>query len=237
MDLIANDGGVYGELNNWTKYGGVLLNGDSCVAMLTQPADVTEEGLTNAESNALSAVTVANSAKDTVSGLTSQISTLSGEMSDMDNTVKTTTQTVTTLQQNVSEISFDSEKVNASFILAKSQAQVLSDEDALNAKVLYDTWTNLVDASYTAESKGFKFTHKDILYKTAQNNFTFQSQWEPGTIGTESIYTVIDETHAGTKEDPIPYTKIWNCSMESIIHKMMYYTYVLEIPGLLCSMI
>lgn len=111
----------------------------------------------------------------------------------------------------------------ASFMVAKKQAQTLSDEEALEAKVLYDEWADLVKESYVAQETGFKFAHtKDgvtDLYKTMQPHFTFQGQWEPGAVGTESLYSHIDETHAGTKEDPIPYKK----NME--IFNGKYYTY------------
>lgn len=43
-----------------------------------------------------------------------------------------------------------------------------------------------------------------VMYKTIQDNLLIQEQLIPGE-GTESLYTVIDETHAGTQEDPIPY--------------------------------
>lgn len=33
---------------------------------------------------------------------------------------------------------------------------------------------------------------------------TFQADWEPG-VGTESLYTCINEEHDGSKYDPIPY--------------------------------
>src|SRR5699024_12804271 len=42
------------------------------------------------------------------------------------------------------------------------------------------------------------------LYKTLQSTYTFMSHWVPGS-GTESLFTVINETNAGTLEDPIPY--------------------------------
>lgn len=51
---------------------------------------------------------------------------------------------------------------------------------------------------------GYKFQYADKLYKTIQDNLLIQEQYIPGE-GTESLYTVIDETHAGTQEDPIPY--------------------------------
>lgn len=58
-------------------------------------------------------------------------------------------------------------------------------------------------AGYTAKEQGYRFRDGDDLYKTAQDNVTFQAQYRPGT-GTESLYTHIDEAHAGTLKDPIP---------------------------------
>ena len=91
----------------------------------------------------------------------------------------------------------------ASLVVAKASAQSLPDTQALEAKALYDTFDDLVKAKYTAEKQGFKFRDGDDLWKTAQDNVTFQSQYRPGQ-GTESLYTHIDEAHAGTQEDPIP---------------------------------
>lgn len=79
-----------------------------------------------------------------------------------------------------------------------------TDEQALSIKALYPVWETLSEEGYTAESAGYRFTYSDDLYKTLQANHTFAPQWVPGQ-GTESIYTRIDETHAGTLEDPIPY--------------------------------
>ena len=100
---------------------------------------------------------------------------------------------------------------SASMTVAKKYSQDLSDEEALQAKILYDEWYDLCARSFKAEKQGYKFAHtKDgtiELYKTMQPEFLFQSQWEPGTEGTESLYSHIDEEHAGTQEDPIPYKK------------------------------
>lgn len=91
----------------------------------------------------------------------------------------------------------------ASLVVAKANAQGLTDAQALEAKALYNTFDELVEAKYKAEKQGFKFRDGDDLWKTAQDNVTFQAQYRPGQ-GTESLYTHIDEAHAGTQEDPIP---------------------------------
>ena len=87
-------------------------------------------------------------------------------------------------------------------IEAGSNAVERSDADALAVKGIYPFWKNLI--GQTAEKVGFKFNYGDKLYKTIPANHTFAAQWVPG-VGTESLYKVIDETHAGTKDDPIPY--------------------------------
>lgn len=94
---------------------------------------------------------------------------------------------------------------------AKQQRQVfdtaaayLTDEEALTAKGAYHTWEQLVETGETV-TKGYRFQHGDKLYKTAQPSYTFVAHYVPGTTGTESLFEVIDETHAGTLADPIPY--------------------------------
>lgn len=78
----------------------------------------------------------------------------------------------------------------------------LSDDDALYFAVLHPEWSDLCAQSYTAEKSGYKFQYDGKLYKTRQENFTFQSQWIPGQ-GTSAIYTQIVEAQSGTYDDPI----------------------------------
>lgn len=89
----------------------------------------------------------------------------------------------------------------AAVLVAQLQAQSLEDAQALTVKAIYPALENIIGQTVR---KDYKFQYADKLYKTIQDNLLIQEQYIPGK-GTESLYTVIDETHAGTQEDPIPY--------------------------------
>lgn len=72
---------------------------------------------------------------------------------------------------------------------------------ALRMKRFYPTFDSIVGQEV---DKGFKFTYGDYLYETLQDKTVIQAHYAPG-VGMESLYAKIDETHAGTMEDPIPY--------------------------------
>ena len=78
----------------------------------------------------------------------------------------------------------------------------LTDDELLKVTELHPTWESLCAVGYTAEKSGYKFQYDGKLYKTRQENFTFQSQWIPGQ-GTSAIYTQIVVGQEGTYEDPI----------------------------------
>lgn len=63
---------------------------------------------------------------------------------------------------------------------------------------------------------GDRFQYDGELYKVLQAH-TSQQSWVPGT-GTESLYVRVDDIHAGTADDPIPY----NGNME--LTENLYYT-------------
>lgn len=88
-------------------------------------------------------------------------------------------------------------------IEAGSNAVDRDDADALAVKDIYPIWEHLI--GQTVDKAGFKFTYRGDLYKTIPAVHTFSEQWVPG-VGTESLYARIDEAHAGTMDDPIPYS-------------------------------
>lgn len=77
--------------------------------------------------------------------------------------------------------------------------ETATDEQALKVPSLYPAWKPGMDCK-----AGDRVQHRGVLYKVLQAH-TSQAEWVPGE-GTESIYARIDETHAGTLTDPIPYS-------------------------------
>ena len=81
-------------------------------------------------------------------------------------------------------------------------AIVLTDQEALYSRELYPRWEDLMGEKV---EMGFRFRYGDYLYKTRQKSYTFVPHYIPGATGTESLFEAINETHAGTLDDPIPY--------------------------------
>ena len=75
-------------------------------------------------------------------------------------------------------------------------AASLDDNDAANAVKLFPTWTIGI-----AVSVGERYQYADKLYKVVQAHTT-QADWTPDA--TPAMWAVIDKTHAGTLDDPIP---------------------------------
>ena len=91
------------------------------------------------------------------------------------------------------------EKVKIYRKLIEKAVQTLSDEESLKCVTLYEKWSgNGVEYAY-----GKKVRHNGKLYKTKKAH-TSQADWSPD-IAT-SLFDVINETNAGTKADPIPYS-------------------------------
>lgn len=108
---------------------------------------------------------------------------------------------LTPAERGVKAIQKRQSMYESAVLVAQMQAQSLTDVQAITVKNLYPEWKTVIGQTI---ERGYKFTYEGTLYKTLQDTLLIQEQYVPGQ-GTESLYAVIDETHAGTKEDPIPY--------------------------------
>lgn len=93
-------------------------------------------------------------------------------------------------------------------LLITQQINSLSVDDntALRMVEFYPEWS--AGQAYTA---GYKVQHGGKLWRCLQAH-TSQSGWEP-SVNTASLWEEICDTHAGTLDDPIPYSG--NMALES----------------------
>lgn len=105
------------------------------------------------------------------------------------------------------------EEVTALLIRQQINALEVDDQTALRMRRYYPTFAELVGQTVTHGTK-FRATDSEDadLYKTIQPELTIQAHYPPG-VGTESLYTRVDETHDGSLYDPIPYDG--NMALES----------------------
>lgn len=87
-----------------------------------------------------------------------------------------------------------------------------TDDVAARSVDLYPDW-----AAGLQVKAGDRYQCDGLLYKALQDHVT-QDNWRPGQA-TASIWQVIDVTHAGTLDDPIPFA----LNME--VFKDKYYTW------------
>ena len=98
--------------------------------------------------------------------------------------------------------------------IISNDTSVLSDEQAANNKYLLKPFESFINKPM---KKGTKFTYGDKIYKAIKDLDSVVETWIPGTA-TLSIYNEVT-LNAGTKKDPIPYSK----SGMALI-KGLYYT-------------
>lgn len=97
-------------------------------------------------------------------------------------------------------------EVSRMLIAQQINTLTVDDNTAMRMKAFYPDWADCVKLRKVEHDKpGYKFSYGDKLFSCVNANPTFQSDWIPG-VGTESLYTEICETHAGTLNDPIPYS-------------------------------
>lgn len=95
---------------------------------------------------------------------------------------------------------YDYEVTAALRMMVQPQLLTLSNSEAVKVKGLYDPWASKVGQEVDTDMKLY---YDDKLYKVRQKH-TVQEQYPP-SVETASLYEEINETHAGTLEDPIPY--------------------------------
>ena len=100
---------------------------------------------------------------------------------------------------------FTESEVSRMLITQQINTLTVDDNTALRMVAFYPEWAE--NAEYTAE---YKVQRNGKLWRCRQAH-TSQTGWEPEN--TASLWTEICESHAGTLEDPIPYSG--NMALES----------------------
>lgn len=93
----------------------------------------------------------------------------------------------------------------------------IPDASALQMATLFPTWDDVLQKGAEL-AKGRVISKDDQLYRVVQA-VTPQTHQEPGGDGMLAIYRPIDQEHAGTLEDPIP----WAYGMDCLAS--VYYSY------------
>ena len=88
----------------------------------------------------------------------------------------------------------------------KQARQITDDQEALAVKCLYKNWSKQLGRELTV---GEYVQHGDRLYRVLTTHVA-QANWEPG-VGTESLFVIVDKTHAGTIDDSIPWSNNMEC--------------------------
>ena len=120
-------------------------------------------------------------------------------------------------------VEYPEEKVNQMINLFATSinSMELTDGQALQFKDLYPTWESFIGKSLEV---GYKVLYANKLYKVKQKIETVLENQYP-SIDTASLYEEINETNAGTVEDPIPYNN--NMALEEgkyyIQNEVIYY--------------
>ena len=93
------------------------------------------------------------------------------------------------------------EKARELRTLIEEAVQSLDDEKALKAACLYPKWSGN-GVKYEA---GMRMQHNGELYKVKDGmGHTSQADWSPDVA--VNLFEKINETNAGTSDDPIPYS-------------------------------
>lgn len=104
-------------------------------------------------------------------------------------------------------------EVNRMLITKQINTLNVDNNTALRMVEFYPAWT-----AGTEYATGYKVQHNGKLWRALQAH-TAQAGWEPENAA--SLWEQINETHAGTAEDPVPYSG--NMALESGKHYVQDY--------------
>lgn len=93
---------------------------------------------------------------------------------------------------------FTAEEVNRMVIAQQINTLTVDDNTALRMMEFYPEW-----AANIAYTVGFKVRYNGKLWRVVQAHTSLVG-WEP--TAAASLWEQINETHAGTEDDPIPYS-------------------------------
>lgn len=97
---------------------------------------------------------------------------------------------------------FSAQKIRAAMDAA---GEALSKQKAIECKCLYRQWEDLI-GSEAKPGRRFLCGQNLFTVRTDAKTHVFSREWPPGP-NTASLYEAINETHAGTAEDPIPWVQ------------------------------
>lgn len=92
---------------------------------------------------------------------------------------------------------------NALRLFVAMNGSKMTDEQALSVSSMHDKW--VAGTVYTAEDVNKVVKHEGGLYRIVSAH-TAQAHYPPNGEGLLALYRPIVIGHAGTKEDPIPFT-------------------------------
>lgn len=119
-----------------------------------------------------------------------------------DHYTATTEITTADLDKKVNSINKTSKNRQVEILLTKTiNTMSLTDEDALEVKMLYPLWSSFIGKSL---STGMRVLYENKLYNVRQEVSTVLENQFP-SIDTAALYEEINEVNAGTYDDPIPY--------------------------------
>lgn len=115
------------------------------------------------------------------------------------------------IEVNISKTSLDKQNETAaknnvslqavSLLAMQVNTFELTDEQALSVKLLYPQWNEFIGKEL---KQGMRVLHDNKLYNVRQDVPTVLEN-QPPSIDTAALYEEINETKAGTFDDPIPY--------------------------------